>query len=43
MTKTTQARRTGRIRTISRRWLDQNQAYADAWTRWAHPRRDDAR
>lgn len=22
---------------ISRRWLEQNRAYGDAWTRYAHP------
>lgn len=43
MTITTPRRHNGRIRRISRRLLQQNQAYADAWTRWAHPRRDESR
>ncbi len=38
MTKATHRRTTGRFATISRRWLEQNRAYGDAWTQWAHPR-----
>ncbi|HET7304064.1 MAG TPA: hypothetical protein VFJ12_05880 [Segeticoccus sp.] len=36
MTRT--QRKPGAIQKVTRRWLQQNEASADAWTRWAHPR-----